>query len=353
MQQEQLFFEALLFYKEAEACRGWPHPEQGGECISEDYLFRLGDRDCVWFRATEIAELAEVLQIPDPFITHNRHRFPPIEALGLLLSRFCGGHDLYDLVANYDHNITAISEIINELIIWLDIWWKHLLNCDSDGILHPNQLLSYANAISAHGSPLENCIGFIDCIIRKTCCLSRAQEAAYSGYKKIHALKYQVVCLPNGIVGHLAGPYEGHRNDNYLLADSKFLDRFAEFAYHPDIGDDAPINNQNFVIFGDPAYGYGPHLISPFADDELSDIQHTWNNQMSQVRIEVEHGFGVVTNLWLFLNSFRKMQVLLSPIGRYYHIAVLLMNASNCVSPNQISQRFDCLLPTLDKYFHN
>ncbi|KIK53801.1 hypothetical protein GYMLUDRAFT_178437, partial [Collybiopsis luxurians FD-317 M1] len=256
----------------------------------------------------------------------------------LLLSRFRSGHDLYDLVANYDRNITAISEIINELVIWLDIQWKHLLDCDSDGILHPNQLLSYANAISVHGSPLENCIGFINCTIRKTCRSSQAQEAAYSSYKKIHALKYQVVCLPNGIVGHLAGPYEGRHNDNYLLADSKFLDCFAEFAYRPDI---------------DPAYGYGPHLISPFADDELSDIQRTWNNQMSQVCIKVEHGFGVVTNLWPFLNSFYKMQVLLSPIGRYYRIAVLLMNASNCVSPNQISQRFDCLPPTLDKYFHD
>ncbi|KAF9061220.1 hypothetical protein BDP27DRAFT_1146071, partial [Rhodocollybia butyracea] len=140
------------------------------------------------------------------------------------------------------------------------------------------------------------------------------------------------------------------------LTDSAFLDKFHEFGFRPDVPDDAPMNKCNFVVFGDPAfstaYGYGPHLISPFADDDLLEEQQAWNCAMSKVRIEVEHGFGVVVNLWPFLNNFRKMQVLSSPVGRYYRIGVLLMNAANCVCPNQIAQRFNCMPPTLEDYFH-
>ncbi|KAF9066529.1 hypothetical protein BDP27DRAFT_1167527, partial [Rhodocollybia butyracea] len=166
-----------------------PHPEQGGERISEDSLYRLG-RSCMW-----IVDLAEVLQIPDPFITQERHNFPAIrpEALGLLLARFRAGHDLYDMVAQYNQSIAAISQITNELVIWLDNRWKHLLDCDSDGILHPDTLLDYAIAVEDYGSPLSNCVGFLDCTIRKMCRPSEGQEAAYNGYKKMHALKYQAL----------------------------------------------------------------------------------------------------------------------------------------------------------------
>ncbi|KAJ3716706.1 hypothetical protein C8R42DRAFT_588463 [Lentinula raphanica] len=109
----------------------------------------------------------------------------------------------------------------------------------------------------------------------------------------------------------------------------------------------------NFLIFGDPAYGYGPHLASPFSDDNLTEQQKAWNYAMSQCRIEVEHGFGVIVTLWPFLNNWRKMLLLQTPVGRFYRVGVLLANALNCLRPNQVSQAFNCLPPTLDQYFHD
>jgi hypothetical protein len=58
------------------------------------------------------------------------------------------------------------------------------------------------------------------------------------------------------------------------------------------------------------AYGLGPHIISPFSGaGERTEEELEWNSQMSAVRIEVEHGFAIVSNTWPFLNAGWKMHL--------------------------------------------
>ncbi|KAJ3713874.1 hypothetical protein C8R42DRAFT_531954, partial [Lentinula raphanica] len=136
------------------------------------------------------------------------------------------------------------------------------------------------------------------------------------------------------------------------LTTSCILDKLDTFAFRPDVPADAPPHECNFVVFGDPAYGYGPHLISPFSTDNITEPQKAWNEAMSQCRIEVEHGFGVVVTLWPFLNNWQKITLLQAPVGHFYCVGVLLTNTLNCLRPNQVAQAFDCLPPTLNEYFH-
>jgi hypothetical protein len=160
--------------------------------------------------------------------------------------------------------------------------------------------------------------------------------------------------LPNGIIGHLFGPMEGRRNDAYLLSESGILRRFSTFAFREDIPANAPAEQRTFQVFGDPAYGLGPHIISPFSGaGERTEEELEWNAQMSAVRIEVEHGFGIVSNLWPFLNAGWKMHLYSSPIGWYYRVGVLLANGLNCLHSNQVAQYFNCLPPLLEDYFHD
>jgi hypothetical protein len=160
--------------------------------------------------------------------------------------------------------------------------------------------------------------------------------------------------LPNGIIGHLYGPHEGWRNDNFLLTESALLDHLAQFAFPGDVDENTPIEERTFQIFGDPAYGVGPHIISPFSGmGERTAEELEWNATMSAVRIEVEHGFGIVSNTWPFLNSGWKMHLYASPVGQYYRIGVLLTNCLNCLRPNQVAQYFDCPPPLLNDYLHN
>lgn len=125
---------------------------------------------------------------------------------------------MYALAMIYDRAQSAISECVNELVEFLDETWEHLLACDREHLLHPSKLKEYAAAIHARGSPLATIIAFIDCTIRRIC-----------------HLKYQALMLPNGIIGHLYGPVEGRRNDNFLLTESTLLEALAEFAHQEEL----------------------------------------------------------------------------------------------------------------------
>jgi hypothetical protein len=142
------------------------------------------------------------------------------------------------------------------------------------------------------------------------------------------------------------------------LTDSGLLDHLSQFAFREDVAEDAPMEEHNFHIFGDPAYGVGPHIMSPFSGlGEQTEEEQEWNSEMSAVRIEVEHGFGIVSNTWPFFNAGwnLKMHLYSSPVGRYYCVGVLLTNCLNCLRPNhwKVAQYFDCPPPMLIDYLHH
>jgi len=93
--------------------------------------------------------------------------------------------------------------------------------------------------------------------------------------------------------------------------------------------------------------------MSPFAGvGGRSDAEKEWNAEIFAVHIEVEHGFGIVSNTWPFLNASWKIHLYASPVGRYYRVGVLLMNCLDCLHPNQVSWYFNCLPPILFEYLH-
>ncbi|KAF7334803.1 DDE Tnp4 domain-containing protein [Mycena sanguinolenta] len=292
------------------------------------------------------------MDVPEVFRTQNRSAFTRIEALCLLLARFRSAGDQFDLSMQYNRSQSAISEVVNELTEYLDDTWSHLLDFDTNGLLTRTRMQIYADAIHAAGAPLRHIWGFIDCTIRCMCRPSWWQRQVYNGHKKVHANKFQAVKTPDGMIAHLFGPIEGRRNDNHLLAESKILEKCAQFALRPGADQNTPIQQRYFQLFGDPAYGVSPLLLSPFSADQRTEEQTAWNAAMAAVRIEVEHGFGDITRQWPFLNAWWKHRVYSSPIGRYYRVAVLLANALNCLRPNQTSTYFDCEPPLLEDYFH-
>src|SRR6202042_2783653 len=160
--------------------------------------------------APEIYDMVEALEIPESFVTSNQYVFTGIEAFCPLCTRFQSAGDMYQLSMQYDCSQTSISECVNELVEFLDEEWEHLLGCDEGHLLRPSELAQYADVIHHRGAPLKSVAGFIDCTIHRICHPTFWQRQAYNGHKKFHALKFQALMLPNEIIGHLCGPFEGH-----------------------------------------------------------------------------------------------------------------------------------------------
>ena len=73
-------------------------------------------------------------------------------------------------------------------------------------LLSPPKLQGYADAISERGAALDNCFGFMDRAVRPICMPATHQRVVYNGHKRIHALKFQAVALPNRMIANLHGP---------------------------------------------------------------------------------------------------------------------------------------------------
>ena len=83
---------------------------------------------------------------------------------------------------------------------------RHRITQWNHNVLNPAALQIYSNVISGKGAALHNCFGFVDGIVRPVCRPGEHQRVIYDGHKRVHALKFQCVDLPNGLIGNLFGP---------------------------------------------------------------------------------------------------------------------------------------------------
>ena len=109
-------------------------------------------------------------------------------------------------MAIYHLTSNALVESLLNMIDFIYETHNHRLLQWSNRVLNANALETYAAAITAKGSPLNNCFGFIDGTVRSICRPGENQQIVYNGHKRIHALKFQSVALPNAIFENLFGP---------------------------------------------------------------------------------------------------------------------------------------------------
>ena len=76
----------------------------------------------------------------------------------------------------------------------------------NQAILNPPALQQYADAVSDKVAALGNRFGCVDGMVHSICRPGENQRMVYNGHKRVHALKFQAVALPNGLTGQLFGP---------------------------------------------------------------------------------------------------------------------------------------------------
>ena len=79
--------------------------------------------------------------------------------------------------------------------------------------------------VYGQGAPLDNCWGFVDGTVRSVGRPGIHQRVLYNGHKRYHALKFQSVVAPNGLIANLYEPVEGKRHDSGMLVDSDLLNQ--------------------------------------------------------------------------------------------------------------------------------
>ena len=165
------------------------------ECLAE---FRVKKRD--------ISALAEALQIPDWISCNQRSKAEGTEALCMLLKRFAYPCRYSDMVPRFGRPVPVLSMVTNEVLDYIYTVHSHRIINWNPTVLNPPALQTYAQVISQRGSPLQNCFGFVDGTVRPIARPDNNQRIVYNGHKRVHALKFQSLALPNGIIGHLYGP---------------------------------------------------------------------------------------------------------------------------------------------------
>ena len=110
------------------------------------------------------------------------------------------------MIPIFGRSVPELSMISNEVVDWMYTTHGHKVTQWNHDLLDPAALNQYADVISNKGAALENCFGFIDGTVRPISRPVANQIYGYNGHKRVHALKFQSVALPNGLIGHLYGP---------------------------------------------------------------------------------------------------------------------------------------------------
>ena len=172
------------------------------------------------FEKDDIYSLCEVLDIPEFIVCYNGTKVSAVEALCIFLKRFAYPCRYLDMISRFGRPVPELCIISNRVMNFIHERWGHLLNTMNQAWLSPNNLQLFADKIHDAGAPLENCIGFIDGTVRPLCRPGENQRILYNGHKKVHALKFQSVVAPNGMIVNLYGPVEGRKHDSGMLGDS-------------------------------------------------------------------------------------------------------------------------------------
>jgi len=166
----------------------------------------------------------------------------------------------------------------------------------------------------------------------------------YSGHKRQHCLKYQIVGTPDGMIVDMFGPIEGRHADGYLLDQSRLLQRLEaneEFSSSP----------RYWQLYGDQGYALRPRLCCPHKGI-TTDAQSAFNDRMKSIRQPIEWIIGHVVGLWRFLDWSKTQQLGSSPVGLYARVAAFLTNLHVCCYGSETAQYFVVNTPTLAEYLH-
>jgi nuclease HARBI1 len=294
-------------------------------------------RDFFRFYPEELNELLPLLRL-QPVVTSGGNRFTTEEGMLVLLARLAVPKRWSDHLQMFGGTEGLLSEVFNAIL-------GQIYHTFADPLLHNlqrygDQFEKYAALTYARGGATGNVVGYVDNTNRKMCRPGVNQDVVYNGYKKFHALKYQIVMGPEGVIIALHGPDVGRDPDVTCLVNSGLLD---------DMADVCATLGQHYVFYADRGYPLDPHMLVAFTGPALTAAQLAWNAAMNRERTS-EWGYGKPLALWGMLNLATQQKLLLMPIAQHYMVAIILTNCHTACYGSVVTSYFDSTPPSLESY---
>lgn len=332
--------------------REWnAHLDRVQEISSQEWcvtVYGMTDHDFLTcFRVTkrDFPLMVEAVAWPDHKMSTSKNLYstsPQLTAL-VILRRLASPCRWVDVMCLFRKHPSHLSEIFWEGLRHFVRTRKHL----AFGTLHAGFISrraeQYSAAIESKCNVLGRCLGFIDGTVLGIARPgnSSEQNAAYNGHKRKHALKYQTITSPDGLILHAYGPMEGRRHDWALYLRSGIEDQLDDVCF---------IDGVQYYIHGDSGYNRRITVDVPFQGANLPVAMRAANEATAAVRVTVEWTYMEVKLYWTTVDFKRKLRVGEAAVGLVYIGAILLHNIRGCMYRNQVSQYFRCDPPSLEEY---
>lgn len=289
------------------------------------------------FVGWEVLELMRILDVPKVIrIPGSGRVFTGEEGMLVMLRRLASLENLHHMTVTFDRHASALSELHNAMLDHVYPFAKKALQLE----VWEDELPRLATELAQRGCLIPTCCGFIDGTLFKIRRPTEGEEAAFSGWKRMHATKYQAVVLANFMIADYDGPHPGSAGDSNLLRRSNIVERLREIVRR--LGTDVS-------LYGDAAYPISTVLHRPWRGDVTSD-QATFNEEMSRFRLAVEWIFGKLEQLWPFVGDKTRRTVMLRQTGKEDVIAALLTNFHTCLCGGVTTDYLGIAPPTLQGY---
>ena len=279
--------------------------------------------------------------------TRNNYSTCPTLSTLILLRRLASPCRWSDLTYVFYKHPAQLSEIFWETLKRFWAVHKQTLTGPLSATFFEQRAHTYAAAVRRKCAVMDRCLGFIDGTVLG---IARpvdydVQHAAYNGHKRKHALKFQTLTTPDGLVMHAHGPMAGSRHDWALYVASDMDEQLQEVCY---------VNGVQYYFHGDTGYNRRHYLDVPFAGGNLSPAQRAANKSTGAARVTVEWMYKEIKLYWTTSDFKRKLRAGESPVGLLYLTSMFLMNVRTCYyRENTVSQYFNCSPPSLQEYLQH
>jgi len=241
---------------------------------------------------SELLRLHALLDLPDKIAVGGRLRVHSFEALLIVLRRLAYPCRRGDLVKQFGRSEEDISKIFNTTIRLIAQKYGKIIPFHMElytKLRHEfARVIAEKNGMPRRAARLATVTGFVDGTVFGVG--ARGDDTRFWVTKSQETgINYLGIQWPNGLMGAMMGPYEGHKGDSKAWVDSGL----GEFmARHPDFKDD--------IVWGDGGFNTASAFIWS-SRRPRSEKSRLFDAFFRDLRVRVEHGFGILKNTFTYL----------------------------------------------------